>query len=142
MSNTKKATKKTNKTKTINAKEMKAWLRGVQEFQPAGWTPSAEQWATIRDRIFLLEEVESSELVNGPQSYSEQHHYQPELSYTAVKPSYVHVPQDSSLNVSSNVSGPLSSGKLATSQSPTESGVVPVTSGNEVLEGEYKSAFS
>lgn len=32
-------------------KEFKAWLQGVEELQPDGWAPNAEQWKLIRNKI-------------------------------------------------------------------------------------------
>ncbi len=32
-------------------KEFKAWLQGVEELQPEGWGPNAEQWTLIRNKI-------------------------------------------------------------------------------------------
>lgn len=141
MSDTVKKTKsKKVKTPTvINAKELKAWLRGIQEFQPDGWVPSVEQWDAIRERIFLLEEVEAYAEAPQHQSYAyevvPQRHYAPEPAYTAVTPAYAAVPHEGALSAT------VQPGKLATSRSPTESGMVPVTSADQVLEGEYKSPF-
>lgn len=45
MANTKKSTKK------ITMAEFKAWLEGVEELQPEGWFPNAEQWKRIREKI-------------------------------------------------------------------------------------------
>ena len=130
--------KKAKVVKSVNAKELKAWLRGIQEFQPAGWVPSVEQWGAIRERIFLLEEVET--YADAPQqTYAyevvPQRHYVPEPASTAVIPAYASVPQEGALEQAT------ASAKLAMARSPTESGMVPVTSASEVLEGEYKSPF-
>lgn len=43
--------------KTTTAQELKAWLQGIQEFQPADWTPNKAQWDAIRDRIMSLPEI-------------------------------------------------------------------------------------
>ena len=39
----------TAKKRTLN--EFKAWLQGVEELQPAGWAPTADQWKLIRRSI-------------------------------------------------------------------------------------------
>lgn len=54
---TKKTNKKQNK-KQYTLSEFKAWLEGIEELQPDGWSPDATQWATIRDRLLnIVEEV-------------------------------------------------------------------------------------
>lgn len=50
--------KQTTKVKQQSVKEFKAWLAGMLEFQPDGWTPNVEQWKTIQDRINNLQEAE------------------------------------------------------------------------------------
>lgn len=49
-----KARKKVNKHLTV--KELKSWLRGVQEFHPDDWLPDREQWDLICERVFNLKE--------------------------------------------------------------------------------------
>lgn len=44
-------------SKTVSTSEIKQWLRGILEFQPAEFTPTAQQWAVIRDKIFALDET-------------------------------------------------------------------------------------
>lgn len=56
--------------KGTSAKEIKAWLRGIQEFQPADWTPSVEQWNAIREKIYSLDEVAPS--AQAPNVYNER----------------------------------------------------------------------
>jgi hypothetical protein len=134
-----KTAKKQKVSKVTSAKELKSWLRGAMEFQPSDWTPNAEQWAAIRDRIFNLEEVSAHETV--------QHvHYNPEPAFAPVSafgpvaaptPAYTPV----STVAQSALGGVPDSGRLAVNHSPTDSGVVPVSSQNTVLEGEYKSPF-
>lgn len=46
MSKTKKQSKK-----NISFEEFKAWLSGVEDLQPNGWSPTKEQWQIIRDKI-------------------------------------------------------------------------------------------
>lgn len=128
--------KKSKAAKTVNAREIKAWLRGIQEFQPEGWTPSAEQWATIREKIFLLEEPDTSD---SGHNYVEEVRYAPTPYAVAVNhtPAYAAVPVQSHLSEAAP-----SSGTLAVARSPTETGVVSASSNGTVLEGEYKSQFS
>lgn len=42
-------TKKRKQKQTL--KEFQAWLQGVEELQPEGWSPDATQWQLIRARI-------------------------------------------------------------------------------------------
>jgi hypothetical protein len=35
----------------ITVREFRCWLQGVEEMQEDGWTPSATQWAKIREKI-------------------------------------------------------------------------------------------
>jgi len=42
-------TKKRKQKQTL--KEFQAWLQGVEELQPEGWSPDADQWQLIRARI-------------------------------------------------------------------------------------------
>ena len=122
----------------VNAKEIKAWLRGIQEFAPVGWTPTPAQWEAVCEKIFLLDESEGYAVETQSRSYAaEPVYYSPEPVYTAV-PAYSAIQQDSALAPET----PHTPGKLATTRSPTESGMVPVTKAGEVLEGEYKSSFS
>lgn len=41
---------------TLTIKEFKMWLRGVEEMQPDGWSPSQQQWTRIREKIDSIEE--------------------------------------------------------------------------------------
>lgn len=43
------ATRKRKQKQTL--KEFNAWLQGVEELQPEGWSPTAEQWQLIRNKI-------------------------------------------------------------------------------------------
>lgn len=48
---------RTNKpVKAQTVKEFKAWLSGILEFQSDDWSPNAEQWRTIQERISLLQD--------------------------------------------------------------------------------------
>lgn len=42
---------------TLTIKEFKMWLRGVEEMQPDGWSPSQQQWARIREKIESITDV-------------------------------------------------------------------------------------
>lgn len=129
--------------KTVNAKEIKAWLRGILEFQSDEWTPSAEQWATIREKIFNLEENESpSQQVAYETDYG--YRREPEPTYTPVLPNAQPIPAYSALSAPmAHAPAPVpDSGRIAVAQSPTESGVVSASNRNTVLEGEYKSGFA
>jgi len=43
------AAKKRKQKQTL--KEFRAWLMGVEELQPEGWSPNRDQWKLIRARI-------------------------------------------------------------------------------------------
>lgn len=51
---TKKTRTKRN-TKKTSFKEFQAWLEGVKDMQGDDWTPSAEQWKRIQDKIAAVE---------------------------------------------------------------------------------------
>lgn len=38
----------------ISVREFRAWLSGVEEMQPDGWSPDAGQWKKIREKINTL----------------------------------------------------------------------------------------
>ena len=44
------------KKKDITLDEFKAWLEGVEELQPTGWAPDANQWKLIRNKIECIVE--------------------------------------------------------------------------------------
>lgn len=46
------------RNKKISLLEFRAWLEGVEELQPSDWSPSAEQWKLIREKIKLIKEPE------------------------------------------------------------------------------------
>ena len=137
--------KKQKAVKVVNAKELKAWLRGIQEFQPEGWVPSVEQWDAIRERIFLLEEVEYQvEYQHQPvhQQVVYEERYTPAFVAATPSPAYQAVgPQGGALSGYPAQEEARTSGGIAMARSPTETGVVSVSSASEVLEGEYKSKF-
>lgn len=44
----------------LTLEEFKAWIQGIEAFQPADWVPTKEQWANIRkhiDAIIVEEKV-------------------------------------------------------------------------------------
>lgn len=55
--------------KKYTLSEFKAWLDGIEEIQPATWSPDATQWKMIRDKINgIVEEVIEVEVpVPAPQ---------------------------------------------------------------------------
>lgn len=53
----KKKTKAVEDTSPISSKELKFWLKGILEFQSDDWIPNAEQWDSIKNKIFNLEDV-------------------------------------------------------------------------------------
>ncbi len=40
----------------VTPKELKDWLKGILEFQNASWSPNTEQWDTIKEKIFSLDD--------------------------------------------------------------------------------------
>lgn len=48
-------TTKTSYKKKISMLEFRAWLQGVEELQPKDWTPTAEQWKLIRNKIDTID---------------------------------------------------------------------------------------
>lgn len=74
--------KKKNLTKT-STRELKYWLSGILEFQPVDWIPSKEQWKTIREKIFSLEDDEYISNNSREKTYMDsipKHHIQESLS--------------------------------------------------------------
>lgn len=136
---------KSSKSSVVSAKELKSWLRGAMEFQPSDWTPTAEQWAAIRDRIFNLEEVEfeTSYSVSNHGQYAPEPTYAPVQAFPVAAPTVAYAPvvQPVVQSALGGASANPDSGRLAVNHSPTESGLVPVSSQTTVLEGEYKSPF-
>lgn len=51
--------------KKITLAEFRAWLEGVEELQPRGWTPDSTQWKRIRDKINSIEESSARGLTSG-----------------------------------------------------------------------------
>jgi hypothetical protein len=59
--------------KTLTMNEFKMWLTGVEEMQPADWTPDASQWKKIREKLNLVIETQynstqynSTQVAYGP----------------------------------------------------------------------------
>lgn len=42
---------------TISVREFRMWLQGVEEMQDAGWTPTTQQWAKIREKIDSIRDM-------------------------------------------------------------------------------------
>lgn len=51
---------------TINVKEFKMWLQGVEEMQQDGWIPDARQWAKIREKIDQIDDTAPSSYTPAP----------------------------------------------------------------------------
>lgn len=47
------------KNKPVTLAEFKAWLEGVEELQPADWSPDSNQWELIRNKMFSIVESDS-----------------------------------------------------------------------------------
>lgn len=63
----------TKRKKKQTLKEFKAWLQGVEELQPASWSPNKEQWELIRDKInSIAEEKKIVEKIVQPQQQVRQ----------------------------------------------------------------------
>lgn len=45
------------KRKKITLAEFKAWIQGIEELQSKDWSPNAEQWKMIREKIELITEA-------------------------------------------------------------------------------------
>lgn len=62
--------KKPRAQKRISLSEFRAWLSGVEDMQPNNWSPTKEQWKTIREKIELISEPERppERWVGSPQS--------------------------------------------------------------------------
>jgi len=58
--------------KGVSVTDFKNWLSGVLDFQPEDWTPNAEQWKKILDKIEQLDET--------------QHQHAPEVITQAQQP--------------------------------------------------------
>lgn len=53
--------------RAISAKELKFWLEGILEFQDENWIPNGEQWKSIQEKIFNLQETPEVVHVSNPQ---------------------------------------------------------------------------
>lgn len=56
-----------NKPKTksrLSVQEFQTWLQGIMEFQSPDWSPNAEQWNAIFDKIMNLKTEETTPTVN------------------------------------------------------------------------------
>lgn len=84
MTTNKKSAKKAPKSTVVTPAELKQWLNGILEFQPAEFAPTPGQWAVIRDKIFALEDFPVTQVPqynqnvayqNGPQVVQAQQPY-------------------------------------------------------------------
>lgn len=48
--------RKTKNNESMTVPEFRQWLSGVEDMQPDGWVPNAEQWKKIRAKIASLSE--------------------------------------------------------------------------------------
>lgn len=132
--------------KTTSAKEIKAWLSGIQEFQPEGWTPSKVQWDAIREKIFNLEETSQESKPENITYHQQQQSYvaQPFVQQAAFggqqnsAPTEAYVPMQvaSSLQPVLDTSGP----HVAHIKPAQADGIVTVVM-DPTAEGDYRSPF-
>lgn len=76
-------------TETINVSEFRQWLSGVEDMQPDGWSPTAEQWKKIRAKIDALSEEASVEEPVAPAfvpQFQQDIHYATPRGYAPVEP--------------------------------------------------------
>lgn len=87
--------RKSKEPTTITIAEFKQWLSGVEDMQPDGWVPNAEQWKKIRAKIASVaesfEEAEDVPLTRtAPVS---EPHYQQYNQPVVHHPQYTPAPQ-------------------------------------------------
>lgn len=46
----------TEKSRSLSISDFRMWLEGVEEMQPADWSPDANQWAKIREKINCIDD--------------------------------------------------------------------------------------
>lgn len=56
----------TKKRNSISMDQFRSWLEGVEDMQPADWTPDQEQWRRIREKIDLVDVT-----INDQASYAQ-----------------------------------------------------------------------
>lgn len=78
--------KKVVKPKTISVRDMKAWLNGILEFQTDEWVPDRNQWLTIKEKIFSLDEGQAN-LPVAPM-YNNTHRPAPQYDAPHPMPAY------------------------------------------------------
>lgn len=144
------ATKKKTSTKKYTLSEFKAWLEGVEELQPANWSPDATQWKLIRDRLFSIVEdvapapaapihqdyVSSQSYAQAPR-YAEPAPYQPPIDSWVPPPSAVAPMVEATPAAQALMSGK----KLPTSMVPDASGKLKTPDIN-TSDGNYESSFT
>ena len=77
---------------TVSVKQIKDWLRGILEFQKEDWSPNPEQWETIKNKIFNLDETETIQ-----QQYQQQQQQQHQLVDIPEKVQSMPIRQQSSI---------------------------------------------
>lgn len=73
---------------TLTIKEFKMWLRGVEEMQPEGWSPSQQQWTRIREKIDSITETAPTSQPQ-PQQQQQQVVYRDPIPQAPVYPQQV-----------------------------------------------------
>lgn len=63
--------------KIVTSSELKNWLSGVLDFQPADWVPDAGQWVKILDKINSLDDTPPQPKVQTRPAFIEQPQQQP-----------------------------------------------------------------
>ena len=90
-------------SKPLSPKELKSWLRGIQEFQPSDWTPTKDQWKLICERIYELNEAEAetqttvvnNAVVTQPRNYQYEEFAQQHQQVAGEPvPSYMRMPAE------------------------------------------------
>lgn len=121
------------KRKRVTLNEFQAWLDGVEELQPDGWTPSAAQWKLIRDKISNIKEapvVAQQPVINTPAPHMQQGIPQ------APAPGYVPAPDVGGVPLGSVEMSPAASAMM----NPGHSNKT-VTPNIDTTNGNYASSF-
>jgi hypothetical protein len=143
------ATKKKPTTKKYyTLSEFKAWLEGVEELQPANWSPDTTQWKLIRDRLFSIVEEPPQQHVVEHQNHAQ---YYPEAPVPTRMPQPEYVPPANAWVPPPSAVAPmveatpaaqalLSGKKLPSSMVPDASGKLK-TPDVDTSDGNYGSSF-
>lgn len=54
------------KPKPVTLSEFKAWLEGIEELQPEGWHPDADQWELVRNKMLSIIEPDYDGYYEAP----------------------------------------------------------------------------